>query len=57
MEPLHQVHERFLGENPIHLWMSIGGVFGIASFLKVSLLETGSGLAAASPLVGESSLG
>ena len=45
MEPLLLLHERFLGENPIHLWMSVGDVIGVASFLKASLLETGSGLA------------
>ena len=46
VEPLLLLHERFLGENPIHLWMSVGDVIGVASFLKASLLETGSGLAA-----------
>ena len=56
-EPFHLLHEWFLGENPIHLWMSIGGIFGVASFLKASLRDRVWPCGDALPLVGEDGLG
>jgi hypothetical protein len=41
LEPLRLLHEKFLGENPVHLWTSVGGVLGVASSLEVSSLELG----------------
>jgi hypothetical protein len=40
----HLLHVRFLGENHVHSWTSIGDTFGIAPSLEATLLETRPGL-------------
>jgi hypothetical protein len=44
VEPLYLLHERSLGENPIHSWTNVGSAIGVVPFLEASLLEIGFGL-------------
>jgi hypothetical protein len=39
-ELLQQLHERFLGENSVHMWMSVSGAIAVASSLGAASLET-----------------
>jgi hypothetical protein len=41
MELLQPLHERFPSENPIRMWMSVDGAFGVASSLGAGLLRPG----------------
>jgi hypothetical protein len=40
-ELLYLLHEMSLGENLVHLWMSVGGAVGVASSLEASCLGLG----------------
>ena len=41
VDPFYLLHERSLGESPIHSWTSVGGTIGVMPFLEASLLEIG----------------
>jgi hypothetical protein len=39
-ELLQPLYERSLGENPVHMWTSVGGALGVTSSLGATSLET-----------------
>jgi hypothetical protein len=43
LELVHLFHEKWLGENPFHLWASVGSVSGVTSSLEASFLDIGLG--------------
>jgi hypothetical protein len=44
LELTYMSHEKSLGENIVHLWMSVSGAISVTSSLEASLLETELGL-------------